>query len=210
MPLVVNEKNEFGSLLIWKTEESPSYFFDRLSLTKSLLLEVEEKHPKNMLEWLTSRYLLCLFLKTKKPMYYKDIYGKPQFLNPIHGFFSWSHSSHFTALIVHPDIQVGIDIQVESEKVLKVAKRIHHFQDEALTNNAVFCHYLWCSKEAIYKAWGRRSLDFRYHIKVPETYSNGFLLNAAIDKDETEVSFNLVFNKMFGTLYVAIAKQLID
>ena len=208
MPLIVNTKNEFGSLLIWRTEESPSYFLDKLSLTEELLAEVTSKHPKNMLEWLVSRHLLCLFLETTQPMYYKDKYGKPQFLDSTHGFFSWSHSSDFTALVVHPHFRVGIDIQVESEKVLRVAKRIHHFQDEDLVDSAAFCHYLWCSKAAIYKAWRKRALDFRNDINVPESYAEGLVIDAAIVKDGAKVAFDLMFDKMFGALYMAIAKQL--
>jgi phosphopantetheinyl transferase len=64
---------------------------------------------------------------------------------------------------------VGIDIEQVHPRLHKVAHKFMNPREggaevEKLSTDHLCLH--WCAKEALYKLYGRRNLDFREHIQV--------------------------------------------
>jgi phosphopantetheine--protein transferase-like protein len=100
-----------------------------------------------------------------------DEYGKPWPGN-IHGFVSVSHSSKWFAVsFSHSHVQ-GIDIEQIRPQLQVIEKRFLHadeiewLQDQVDKQNAL--QVLWGAKEAMYKAFGRKKLQFNRDIRVSE------------------------------------------
>ena len=97
----------------------------------------------------------------------KDDYGKPFFTNSdLH--LSLSHSGDYVVGIVSKR-SVGIDIQLITKKIERVAPRVMNaekFKNLDPNNPLEHLHVYWGAKEALYKAHGERSLDFKKHLLI--------------------------------------------
>jgi len=58
-------------------------------------------------------------------------------------------------------------------------------------------HFYWGAKEAVYKAHGRKQLDFRSNIFIqPFDYQETGKTNAVISKDTERLEYELFYEKM--------------
>ena len=169
MPLLLDKKiANHTRVAVWKVEEPNSFFIEALGLDKEELAAYNQMRAHRQKEWLSSRYLLhlissddtrCKVVKTEN--------GKPFRKNGDYEI-SISHSQQYTAVIISPKL-VGLDIQTQQAKITRIA---HKFvsNKEALRipeQEAAFrYHILWGAKEAMYKAYGLRELDFKQHMHV--------------------------------------------
>ena len=130
MPLFYQQNiNATTRLAIWKIEESEIYFSDTIPLQREIT------HPHKRLQHLAGRYLLR-FLFPSFP--YSDIQiaaTKKPFLTNEQFHFSISHCADYAAAIVSSTHRVGIDIEVPTEKVLRIA---HKFLSEKEIANFQF------------------------------------------------------------------------
>ncbi len=121
-------------------------------------------HPHKRLQHLAGRYLLQLLFADFP---YEEIQiadTKKPFLPNEQYHFSISHCSSYAAAIVSSDQRVGIDIEVPTHRVLKIA---HKFLSEkereifvASLSDIQLLTLLWCAKEAMFKWWGWGEVDF--------------------------------------------------
>lgn len=170
MPLVHNAPLDLsGRIGIWEIAESLDFFNSKLLLTpreKEEYLKIKFEHKS--LEWWASRYLtMLLHQKEIRDPIIKDEQGKP-FFEQSKRFLSLSHTDGYVASCFH-DKPCGIDIQVYDEKTLTVAPRIlssvemRKFLPQSDLHMATF---YWSAKEAVYKAYGKRKLEFRREIRL--------------------------------------------
>ena len=123
------------------------------------------KWPARRREWLTSRSLLHTFDGAQSDfLLLKDVHGKP-YLAGRNYHISLSHTAHYTA-IAHAPVACGVDVQVWTQKVARVAhKFMHETEWTALHASGMhetrLLHYYWSAKEAVYKAWGKKELAFK-------------------------------------------------
>ncbi len=194
MALSKIECNNEGGWALWHITES----IDALTfLIKSELCPVEIITPKKKLEWLASRALIQqLSEKVGLPFkgIYKDEFGKP-FLKNNSAQISLSHSYPYVAAQLHFSIAVGIDIELPSEKLLRVAHRVFSAAEQQdaginLTKNCVY----WCAKEALYKLYGKRGISFSENIKVePFSLMNFGELNGMVLTPKTKIEVALCY-----------------
>ncbi|MGV3528879.1 MAG: 4'-phosphopantetheinyl transferase family protein [Flavisolibacter sp.] len=150
-------------LAIWKIEEPEGFF--NVPLQRSIT------HLHKRLQHLAGRYLLkhlfpefpldqILIPDTRKP-YLKD--------EAFH--FSISHCGDYAAAIVSRSKRVGVDIEIPTEKVLKIRHKFLHpdelkmFEtgpEEPLRRLTL----LWSCKEAIFKWWSFGGVDFSEMIRI--------------------------------------------
>ena len=98
-----------------------------------------------------------------------DEFGKPHFLNDQH--ISITHSHHFSAIIIS-DETVGIDIELQRDKIIRIADKF--VNDTELNRLKVLAtiDYIkkltikWGAKEAIFKIRNEKGISFKDHIKV--------------------------------------------
>jgi len=90
--------------------------------------------------------------------------GKPYL--PDGSYLSVSHSGNMVAVALSPSMPVGIDVQVFQPKTLRVVRRIMHPSENDLPLTDETAHWLWCAKEAVYKACEKNGLSLRENIRI--------------------------------------------
>ena len=93
----------------------------------------------------------------------KDAFGKPWLVNKT-GFISISHSANWLAFCFHSNQPMGIDVETTRIQLTKVAPRILHQSElsilEKSKNKQRTLQLFWGGKEALYKAYGKKNLEF--------------------------------------------------
>jgi phosphopantetheinyl transferase (holo-ACP synthase) len=167
MPIFFQQDIDGNSrLAIWKIEEGEEFF------SRNVPLQQDITHPHKRLQHLAGRYLLqWLFpgfpieliqiADTKKPFLEDEAYH-----------FSISHCGDYAAAIVSRTDRVGIDIEIPSEKVVRIlGKFLHPEESELLAcwNHQGRLEYptlLWCAKESMFKWWGLGKVDFSEMLRL--------------------------------------------
>ncbi|WP_299825176.1 4'-phosphopantetheinyl transferase superfamily protein [uncultured Pontibacter sp.] len=164
MPLLqIKQLNPHTALGIWQTDE-PVEELLRLLPTFVDCTQVERVHQRRKREWLASRVLVYRMLEqftTSPAVLRKNENGKPYFENePFH--VSISHSPYLAAAIISDKFEVGIDIELLSQKALRVADKFLSEAEKIFTaqNEAQTCLY-WSAKETLYKLYSRKQLIFK-------------------------------------------------
>ena len=151
---------------MWYVTESEGFFLQKLSLTDSEKAEVAGVTGRKKLEKLAGKLLLREMTNWALTIE-KDDYGKPFFTNSdLH--LSLSHSGDYVVGIVSKR-PVGIDIQLITKRLERVAPRVMNaekFKNLDPNNPLEHLHVYWGAKEALYKAYGERSLDFKKHLLI--------------------------------------------
>ena len=121
--------------------------------------------------------------------------GKPYIENnPVN--ISITHTEHYVAIILHDDLDVGIDMESLDRDFSAVEKKalsedeVDDLDDER--KNEQLAIY-WCAKEAIFKRLSVYNLDFAEQIEVDRfrPRGEGELEATFIDRDGDEEEFEL-------------------
>ena len=197
MPLLIHKEIESKlELGLWKIIETEAWFRDRLSLHPEEADQLNQiKGEKRRLEWLASRQLVHhMSGRKERSPFLKDEFGKPH-LDDSPYQISISHSHGTTAAIAGP-LAVGIDIQLLVSKINRIAHRFLNSEEQASLSTKFSLHHLhvfWGAKEALYKAYGRRALDFCQHILVKPFQYNPHIgiCQGEVIKDDYRAQFEI-------------------
>jgi phosphopantetheinyl transferase len=175
-----------GALLgIWKIEEAREELLQLLP--KKLCAEAIEHIAKiraeqRAVEWLATQILLYTLLGEEKQIL-KKTNGQP-YLSDNSYQISISHTKNYAAILLHPTLSVGIDIETISERVKKIAYKFIS-DDEYIDPTQEVVHQLlhWAAKESLFKLLGETEVDFKQHLHI-----NPFtpLLEGMISANETK------------------------
>ncbi len=161
MPLIKNEQvGEKSHLYVWKIEELLSYFEMYVPPVQDIA------HPKKVLESTVGRYLIRQYV----PHYNQEKLkvsqnGKP-YLEDTELEFSLSHSFPYVALLVS-DEPVGVDLQVYSDKIVRIAPKFTSSEEADMTDPTQLT-VVWCLKEAAFKWYEKGNVEFLSQIKLPK------------------------------------------
>ena len=185
MALLKRIKTATGEWGVWEIEENESWFLDNLDLYQSEILELEQIKGKRRLEWLAARYLVHELSDQRiREECLKDAFGKP-YLKRESAFISMSHSHNRVAVILDKEKNVGIDIQKCVNKITRIKdKFVAEDEWNFMTNEwneLDFLHVVWGIKESLYKAFGRREIDFKKHLILKKLSKTEAL--ATVQKD---------------------------
>ena len=149
---------------IWKIEESYDDLIAPLDLkTESLSRVLGMKSELHQRGFLSVRHLLREFGYTDQDLFY-DENGKPHLKDGKH--ISITHSFTFSGVIIS-DNEVGIDIEMQREKIAKIAKKFVEYEFEYLDTEAEdYINKLtvvWGIKESLYKLFATPGMLFREH-----------------------------------------------
>jgi phosphopantetheinyl transferase len=154
---------------IWEIEEEENTLISLLPKGINLSELEQVKHERRRMEWLSARVLALSLAKKigiEIETFYKDEYGKPYLLNN-QFFISISHAKQYAVVILQKDKPVGIDIEIQSEKVSRSISRVCKSEEiEQIGNDERRATIFWCAKEALYKYYGKKKLDFKKDIHV--------------------------------------------
>lgn len=156
-------------VFIWKIEESIDELKAGITLTTNSEARLNsmksELHQKG---FLSIRHLLKEINLNDADLEY-DEFGKPHLKE---GYISITHSFNFTAIIYSTNKVVGIDIEKQRDKILKIAHKFTPFQEyKTIANHTALISKLtivWGAKESLYKIYGKKKLRFLEHIYIDD------------------------------------------
>jgi phosphopantetheinyl transferase len=165
MPLVYQQNiNATTKIAVWHIMEAEDFFL------RVVPVQREIRHWHKRLQHLAGRLLLkemypdfpvklIRIADTKKPFLENE---------PFH--FSISHCGDYAAAIVSKTHRVGVDVELQNEKIEQIQHKFIH-EEELIILNAqcsmpnVQCLTLyWSVKESVFKWWGRGQVDFKKDI----------------------------------------------
>ena len=169
MPIYLHQRiDPEGEIGLWKIEEPEIWFLEQLNLTKVEEEQIAAIKGRRRLEWLAGRLLLHQMSgRELRGECLKDEHGKPYLIKSKFEI-SISHSNGIAAIIAAPK-PCGIDIQKLVSKIERITHKFMRREEmESLRFNTRLkhLHVYWGAKEALYKAYGRRQLDFKEHIWI--------------------------------------------
>jgi 4'-phosphopantetheinyl transferase EntD len=160
--------NQYTKLAIWRIEEPEVFFLQKVPLKRDVT------HPYKRLQHLAGRYLLPFLFPdfpleeiriadTRKPFLPDELYH-----------FSISHCGNFAAAIASSKERVGIDIELVTTRIEKIAhKFLSPAENEFLQQWVLFDRMqlelttaIWSAKEAMFKWYGAGQVDFRTHMQL--------------------------------------------
>ena len=192
--------NPATKVLIWKIEETIDELKSGITLTtnsESRLNSMKsEIHQKG---FLSIRYLLKEIGLTDDDLQY-DEFGKPHLNNG--RFISITHSFNFTAIIFSYETEVGIDIEKQREKILKIAHKFTPIEEYKTIANVdaliLKLTIVWGAKESLYKIYGKKKLLFLHHIYVEDFKFADEKTTGEIRFNGEESSYNIKFLEFEG------------
>jgi 4'-phosphopantetheinyl transferase len=120
---------------------------------------------------------------------------------------SISHSHDKLVIIVNNKQNTGIDIELLRDKVLKIRHKFMNVNEAAFAGEDIEkLIAVWASKEAMYKCFGLKNLDFKENLSV-EDFDGGLILGKIETKDAIK-RFELVKEKIEDYVMVYILKEL--
>ena len=122
---------------------------------------------KRKQEWLAVRVLLKELCGEEKKIAYLPS-GKP-YLEDGSAFVSFSHTSGYVAVALHPSAEVGVDIEQYGTRVQRVASRFIREDEKVSVESgdeiyALLLH--WSAKETMFKLMKDEAVDFIKHLRI--------------------------------------------
>lgn len=202
MPIILKTITDEFQLGVWQVNEQEDYFLEHFDFSKETLTEIEQKHESHRLQLLASRAVLFdMKLSEQGYKIVKDNQGKPHIVN-VQGDISFTHSHNHAAAIYSKTRLVGIDVQIGTSKIDRIARKF--ISEEEFTyinvheNTMDYHHVLWGAKESLYKAYGRRKVEFREHLMVhPFVYNDkGGKISGQVMMPDYEGAFDIYYHKI--------------
>lgn len=159
--------NSQTTVKIWKITESYDELYLSLDLKPDSLRRVEGmKSGWHQRGFLSVRHLLRDSGYTDQDLYYDDN-GKPHLKDG--KCISITHSFDYSGIIIS-DKEVGIDIEMQREKIAKIATKFIGYEFKylsELSNSYVNeLTIIWCIKESLYKLFATPGMVFKDHFLV--------------------------------------------
>lgn len=162
--------NNTTKLYIWKIEESEAELAKPIALTDHCQNRLNQmKSDMHRKGFLSIRHLLKQAGYTDFDLRYDEV-GKPHLKDG--NFISITHSHHFTGIIVSEADEVGVDIEMQRDKILKIAHKFTPIEEyKTIANVSALTQKLtivWGAKESLYKIYAQKGLSFLHHINVKD------------------------------------------
>ena len=191
--------NSQTTVKIWKIEESYEDLMRPLTLKPQSLERVlgmkSELHQRG---FLSVRHLLHEFGYSDQDLYY-DNNGKPHLNDGKH--ISITHSFTFSGVIVSDD-EVGIDIEMQRDKIGIIAHKFVDYEFKYLDKNSESyinkLTVIWGIKESLYKLFATPGMLFREHfLVIPFMLQDGETV-AWIDYNGKKYRYNTAYLEFDG------------
>ncbi len=187
------------TVYIWKIEEDITTLSRNIKLTDHCQNRLQgmksELHQRG---FMSIRHLLAEAGYTDFDLYY-DKNGKPHLHDGKH--ISITHSYTFTAIIVS-DQPVGIDIEKQRDKILRIAHKFTPIEEYyTLTNADARMRKLtivWGAKESLYKLYSQEGLSFLKHIDVTDFDFDDGKTIATVNYEGAVSTYDLTFMEFEG------------
>jgi phosphopantetheinyl transferase len=161
---VINQNTQLG---VWHITEPLDFFINNIVVQKNIT------HPQKQLQHAAGRFLLKLLQPSFPIADIQIATNSRPFLQNEAFHFSISHCGFYAAAIVSKSKAVGIDVEIQTPKLLKLQQKFLSQQEIEqfglrISNeaNIVMLTILWSAKEALFKWWGKGEIDFKQHLYI--------------------------------------------
>ncbi|MDD5152142.1 MAG: 4'-phosphopantetheinyl transferase superfamily protein [Flavobacterium sp.] len=206
MPLfkTINFSRSVGTttqILIWKITESLEELLGNVILKEKTQLRLNRmKSEIHQRAFLSVRMLLQEAGFNDFDLHY-DEFGKPYLHDGKH--ISITHSHHFSAIIIS-DEPVGIDIELQREKIIRIAdkfvnkKELHRLKSFDTQDYIRKLTVKWGVKEAIFKIRNEPGISFKDHIQVNLFEIEDKKTTAFLEMEKIKQQFPIYFEEFEG------------
>jgi phosphopantetheinyl transferase len=169
MPLFTNAQIDGGGrLAVWRIEETSEELKKFMPEANFSALDNRPLHPRRKIQKLALEALLSeVFAGISETIQYTP-QGKPT-LPAGKGFISIAHNPVHVAIILHPRLACGIDVERTDRRALRVSERFMHPEEsEWIRQNqlAFDTTLIWAVKECLFKQLGEENVPFREGLRV--------------------------------------------
>lgn len=175
MPLVfIKDIDAHSKIAVWSITEELEEFENNPHLSAFIHESKGFKSISRRKEWLAVRLLLHHLLQLPFNLSYSSS-GKPS-LNLSNYSISISHTIGFAAVVLSTKKHVSIDLEVFSERVLRISKRFIREDEQfySASNEVNTKLLIWCAKELMFKLIDSKGVDFKQHLRVLPFELNSF------------------------------------
>ena len=161
MPLHSKKHIKNGIVALWEINESKEEL--TALLPKSWLRNIDlDRVSRHNLAARVLAHTVC----PEFDILEKDEYGKPYFESASRKI-SLTHAGDFAGFMYKEHEDCGIDMEKISSRIRKIGPRFIREDEQDFQKAGLEGMYLvWCAKEALYKYYGLKGLDFRDHMKL--------------------------------------------
>lgn len=221
--------NETTTAYFWRITEELTSLFRAVSLSELSQKRLDgmksESHQKG---FLAVRMLLQHLGYSDEELTY-DAFGKPhlqvkrQMLEgksnktithnslPYTKHISISHSHEFSCICIS-DQEVGIDIELQKEKILKIASRfmdVRHLVQLSTEEQIAKATTVWGIKEAIFKIKNEKGISFPYHIFEADFKLSDATTQAELHFNQQVEPFTIHFQPIANYIFVCALRQMV-
>ena len=166
----IYRKYKKGNLVVgvWKVDETLGQLrsmFHQFSIYEEGFMRFKVEKRKQ--EWLAVRVLLKELLGEEKRIVYLPS-GKPC-LEDGSACISFSHTSGYVAVAIHPSAEVGVDIEQYGIRVQRLASRFVRDDEQVsvASGDEIYALLLhWSAKETMFKLMEEEAVDFLEHMRI--------------------------------------------
>lgn len=207
MPLIKKKYNSRNNnvVSIWEITETIEDLFEGLHLSSDNLTNFNKiKLDSKKKEFLVIRKLLNINGLVHTSLYYNSN-GKP-FLNngPM---ISISHANKYVVFAFSYTSNIGVDIELEKQKILKGEKYFRNIgvslNVNSLEEKIKKLTKIWCSKEAVFKVIDFKNVSYKNDILLQEFNINSKETFAVFKREQFNIQFDYINNYQ-----IAIAKKI--
>ena len=186
-------------ILVWEITESLEELLSNVVLKEKTQLRLSKmKSEMHQRAFLSVRMLLQEAGYTDFELHY-DAFGKPYFNDGKH--ISITHSHHFSAIIIS-DETVGIDIEMQREKIIRIADKFVNPTELDRLKSLGLQDYIkkltikWGAKEALYKIRNEKGISFKDHILVNPFEIQDQKATVILEMEKTKQYFSVYFEEI--------------
>jgi phosphopantetheinyl transferase len=186
-------------ILVWKITESFEELLGKVVLKEKTKLRLNGmKSEMHQRAFLSVRMLIQEIGFTDHELHY-DKFGKPYF--NYHNHISITHSHNFCAIIIS-DETVGIDIEMQREKIIRIADKFVNDNELNRLRSFDIEDYIkkltvkWGAKEAIYKIRNEKGISFKDHIQVNPFEIQDQKTTAILEMENKKQKFSIHFEEI--------------
>lgn len=206
MSLYFNKTLENGlKIVVWTLTETLEDLKNAVELTEEETEAFDKiSVPEKKREFLAGKYVLkqaCEILGIACTGIEKDEHGKP-FLSGREYEISLTHTVDYIGTVFHKGSPVGVDLEKPRNQIFRVLPRLYSESElsdvgQDLKKATIY----WSAKEALYKLYGKRSVDFKENLFLEE--AGGELRGTIIINGET--TRHQFFITEVGEYYLVVA-----
>jgi hypothetical protein len=145
-----------ASLYLWEMQKESSQIYAENGI-KNSARELEKSSVNEIIQLLHPNAALQ-----------KDEFGKP-FLDSRNLQINYSHAKNLIFWGEHESFKIGVDIEYLRPQLAKIKHKFcreDEFDFIPADNEIPYLLAIWSAKEAIYKAYGKKEVDFQKHMHI--------------------------------------------